>query len=145
MVGIITNSDDRVPLVLESLGLRIGPRRVGSLTNRSADALDEDDISFVVLSYDVGFEKPDRKIFQAAEEMLRETLAGGCEDTYGNGIDGYEKLYVGDELKKDYVGARAAGWNSLLIDRGRKLKDPLVKVEASEYRAGPDFEGQVDV
>ncbi|KAF2133435.1 hypothetical protein P153DRAFT_363623 [Dothidotthia symphoricarpi CBS 119687] len=115
VVGIITNSDDRVPGILNSFGLRIGPRRVGKSDQRSQKATLGDDISFVVLSYDVGFEKPDRRMFDAASEMLQETLAGNDEELKA---DDFEKLYVGDELEKDYLGAEAAGWNSIYLDRG---------------------------
>jgi FMN phosphatase YigB (HAD superfamily) len=74
----------------------------------------EDDVSFVVLSYDVGFEKPDRRMFDSAVSMLQKTLAGN-ED--GLVADDFEKLYIGDEVEKDYVGAEAAGWRSILLDR----------------------------
>ncbi|KAF1959653.1 hypothetical protein CC80DRAFT_489761 [Byssothecium circinans] len=145
VVGVITNSDDRVPSVLESLGLKIGPRRVGSSAERSADSTIEDDISFVVLSYDVGFEKPDRRIFQAAEEMLRETLTGPCKTVEESAIESFEKLYVGDELKKDYMGAKASGWHSVLLDRGRKMKEPLTMVDVKELRENSDSDGQVEI
>jgi hypothetical protein len=75
VVGIITNSDDRVPSVLESFGLKVGPRRVGRPGERMAQASLDDDVNFVVLSYDVGTEKPDRKMFDAAIQMLQETIA----------------------------------------------------------------------
>jgi len=117
VVGIITNSDDRVPGILESFGLKVGPRRVGSSLQRSVEASVDDDISFVVLSYDVGVEKPDRRIFEAAEGMLKETLAEGGVDREEQEIGGFEKLYVGDEVEKDYQGARVAGWNALVVDR----------------------------
>ena len=57
-VGIITNSDDRIPSVLSSLGLTIGllprehagrPDRVGDYTAHEGEKLA--DIDFVVLSY----------------------------------------------------------------------------------------------
>ncbi|CAO2648030.1 Nn.00g089520.m01.CDS01 [Neocucurbitaria sp. VM-36] len=114
IVGIITNSDDRVPGILESFGLKIGPRRVGTADQRSAEACSRDDIDFVVLSYDVGFEKPDRRIFDAATEMLKETLAGNQQ---GLSTQDFEKLYVGDDLEKDYDGAEAAGWDRVLLNR----------------------------
>lgn len=117
VVGIITNSDDRVPGILESFGLKIGPRRIGTPDQRSVQASLEEDISFVVLSYDVGVEKPDRRIFDAALGMLQETLAGNDE---GLTLDQFEKLYVGDEVEKDYEGAQAAGWNTVLLHRAYK-------------------------
>ncbi|KAF1842111.1 uncharacterized protein K460DRAFT_380053 [Cucurbitaria berberidis CBS 394.84] len=114
VVGIITNSDDRVPGILESLGLKVGPRRIGSADQHEADAALGDDVNFVVLSYDVGFEKPDSRMFDAATEMLEETLVGNQE---GLTVENFEKLYVGDDLEKDYDGAEAAGWNSVFLGR----------------------------
>ncbi|KAF2644864.1 haloacid dehalogenase [Massarina eburnea CBS 473.64] len=145
VVGIITNSDDRVPSVLESFGLRIGPRRVGSSAQRRVEATTDDDISFVVLSYDVGVEKPNREMFQAAEEMLKETLAENGEGVEDTNIEDYEKLYVGDEFKKDYVGAKSAGWHSVLLDRERKLNEPLDSVKATELEEGCDYKEPVQV
>ncbi|KAF2712524.1 haloacid dehalogenase, partial [Pleomassaria siparia CBS 279.74] len=117
VVGIVTNSDDRVPGILESFGLRVGTRRVGVKTERSARANLDDDISFVVMSYDVGFEKPDRRIFQAAEAMLKETLAEDGEGVEEQAIGGFEMLYVGDSFEKDYLGAKDSGWEAVMVDR----------------------------
>lgn len=125
IVGIITNSDDRVPTILKSFDLDVGPRRVGSSMLRSGEAAATDDISFVVLSYDVGFEKPDRRIYDAATEMLKETLVKGTERAEEKSVDDYEKLYVGDSLETDYLGAKAAGWNSVLIDRSTLNEETL--------------------
>ena len=100
IVGVITNSDDRVPSILSSFGLQVGLWRHGNGSRASLKA--EDDIDFVMLSYDVGFEKPDPKIFDATKQML----------------PGQERfLHVGDDLQKDYLGATRAGWEGILLDR----------------------------
>ncbi|KAJ4377911.1 hypothetical protein N0V83_000741 [Neocucurbitaria cava] len=127
IVGIITNSDDRVPGILESFGLSIGPRRVGTADQRSAKASFSDDINFVVLSYDVGIEKPDRRIFYATTETLKETLAGNQE---GLTAEGFEKLYVGDDLEKDYDGAEAAGWNAVFLNRNMSTPESNTEAES---------------
>jgi hypothetical protein len=59
VVGLITNSDDRVPSVLESFGLTVAPRRAGlSSSGLKDDAASADtDFQFAVMSYDVGYEK----------------------------------------------------------------------------------------
>jgi len=114
IVGIITNSDDRVPGILQSFGLNINPRRFSTTSKPTKYASTRDDVDFVVLSYDVGHEKPDRRIFHAAESMLTEM--GSREDS-GLAAGDFEKLYVGDDLEKDYDGARAAGWYAVLLDR----------------------------
>lgn len=120
MVGIITNSDDRVPGILESFGLKVGPRRVGTSDERTAEAASEDDISFVVLSYDVGAEKPGRDIFDAAVRSFEETLDGRGDRWH---VDDCVKLYVGDSLEHDVFGAERAGWNALKLDREEQFSN----------------------
>ena len=111
-IGVITNSDDRVPSVLSSLGLEVSPRRYGL----AADSLDphsdmEDDIDFVVMSYDVGYEKPSRDVFDAAKQLVR----SNCGISYQE--DRF--IHIGDDLEKDYEGAKRAGWESVLLDRDK--------------------------
>lgn len=132
VVGIITNSDDRVPGVLNSFGLEIGPRRVGTADTRSKEACLKDDVSFVVLSYDVGVEKPDRRIFYAAVDMLEDTIAGNNK---GLTTESFEKLYVGDDVEKDYEGAKAAGWHSLLLKRGSDTGEHNDTAEADTIKS----------
>lgn len=126
IVGIITNSDDRVPGILSSLRLKISSRRYGlealnkkeEMRRREPSKVRDDDVDFTVLSYDVGFEKPDRRIFAAAEEMLASTL-DSTESSSDTPASSFEKLYVGDELIKDVFGAEDAGWSSVLLHRDR--------------------------
>ena len=107
VVGILTNSDDRVPSILSSLGIQMGPRRYGMEAKESHDKPKiRDDIDFVALSYDIGFEKPHRRIFNAAKEMA---ISSEDEDIHC--------LHVGDDFEKDYQGAEAAGWQGVLLDR----------------------------
>lgn len=110
IVGVITNSDDRVPDILTSLGLSVSPLR-SPASERHEDG-EQYDVDFSVMSYDVGHEKPDRRIFEAAEGMLETVLGQGNIDSRE-----WRKVYVGDEFKKDVVGAIGAGWNAVLVDR----------------------------
>jgi hypothetical protein len=103
VIGIITNSDDRVLGVLESLGLSIAHRRVGN------EVKSNNDIDFVVLSYDVGFEKPHPQMFETARQKLKETLAEAAKKENQKSINDFELLYVGDDLHKDFLGAKSAG------------------------------------
>ncbi|KAH7077617.1 HAD-like domain-containing protein [Paraphoma chrysanthemicola] len=119
VVGIITNSDHRVPSILESFGLNVSKKRVGE-SSRLAKPSPDHDIDFVVLSYDVGHEKPDRRIFDAATQLLADSLK---EDGAGLTTNDFEKLYVGDEIEKDYIAARAAGWDAVLLDRHDSTKE----------------------
>ena len=111
IIGIITNSDDRVPSILSSLGLQVGFWRHGD--NSQVSSNEEDDINFVVMSYDVGSEKPDSKIFSTTKQM----------------VPGRERyLHVGDDLQKDYHAAKRAGWEGILLNR---------EVETKQENSGP--------
>lgn len=125
IVGIITNSDDRIPDVLSSFGLKIGSRRVGKRLGDIAQADPREDVSFVVLSYDTGYEKPEHQIFDAAIWMLEECLAAEAKDGRDMSTEDFEKLMVGDNIDHDVLGARRAGWNSLLLDREGVHADQL--------------------
>ncbi|KAF2398362.1 hypothetical protein EJ06DRAFT_544087 [Trichodelitschia bisporula] len=118
VVGIITNSDDRVPDILAGFGLSVGPRRVGNKEDRRAEEHVDADVSFVVLSYDVGYEKPHCQVFRAAEELLHEGLGASKEDH-----EDFVKVYIGDDLEKDALAATAAGWQGLYLDREGKFKN----------------------
>jgi FMN phosphatase YigB (HAD superfamily) len=160
-IGVITNSDDRVLSILSSLGLGVGTRTVGRPermshngtqsqparngytvemapiglpTAQCLDQLDED-IHFVVLSYDVGAEKPDPRIFQAAKDMFDFTIenenrshpdmALSRKDKWTVGPESEKNadfifLHIGNEVKKDVIGAQRAGAHSLLLDREGK-------------------------
>lgn len=107
LVGILTNSDDRVPSILASLGLQVSPWRYG--TEGASVHLEPKihyDIDFVALSYDIGYEKPHSGVFNATLEMVN-----------ASGYDITRCVHAGDDLRKDYQGAEAAGWTGLLLDR----------------------------
>lgn len=110
-VGIITNSDDRVPSILSSLGLSVGSLRHGThpacedTTSRSKEVLD---IDFIVMSYDVGSEKPSRKIFDAAKDLSQRAEVAPERERY---------IHVGDDPHKDFEGATQAGWEGILLTR----------------------------
>ncbi|KAH0553038.1 hypothetical protein GP486_006766 [Trichoglossum hirsutum] len=170
MIGVVTNSDDRVPSILSSLGLTVGDRRAGMAeqvfrdgaqfqaargghtinvtpaslpTWRHSDQLDKD-IHFVVLSYDVGAEKPDPQIFRAAKDMLEFTLRGGNGGQPGT-IPGRKEewpvtsesantgdftfLHIGDDVEKDVIGAQKAGFHSVLLDREGKYSRAFERSE----------------
>ncbi len=104
-IGVITNSDERVPSILSSLGLQVGPHRHGVLASGSnLEAPNHEDINFVAMSYDNGFEKPDGRIFDAARQL----------GSMGRDIELHECLHIGDHPEKDF---RAAQENSLILSR----------------------------
>jgi putative hydrolase of the HAD superfamily len=84
-LGIVSNFDSRIDLVLKAL------------------KLDEFFIS-VTISTRVGAAKPEPKIFATALEKHR------CHPR--------EAWHIGDSLKEDYHGAKAAGLRAILLDRG---------------------------
>ncbi len=62
-----------------------------------------------IISCEVGAEKPDRRIFTAAEEALD--------------LPGRSLLHIGDSVHHDFNGAIQAGWHCLLINHSARL-DP---------------------
>jgi hypothetical protein len=97
------------------MGVRVNPLHYGDQPSHSSAIQTADgdfDIDFTVLSYDVGFEKPNKRIFAAADEMLASMLQQREVNP-----DEWRKVYVGDEYAKDVVGATQAGWKAVLIDR----------------------------
>ena len=115
VIGVITNSDDRVPDVLSSLGVRVNPLRYGDESLRKPSPEQTQDIDFSVMSYDVGHEKPDKRIFAAAEMMLHATVNAEGEASTPDDQASWLKVYIGDEYDKDIVGAVGADWNAILI------------------------------
>ncbi|OJD39988.1 haloacid dehalogenase [Diplodia corticola] len=112
------------------------------------DGDSDNDIDFVLTSYDCGYEKPHRAMFDAARRLAvarygadrgrgrdragrvvvgEEEAEAEAEDGSGGGDDGFgewEAVYVGDEVDKDVVGAENAGWApAFLVDREGLLGD----------------------
>jgi putative hydrolase of the HAD superfamily len=61
-------------------------------------------LQVVVTSQDTGFSKPQPEIFR---EALRQS-----------GVQASEAIYVGDQYEIDIIGAKNAGMNGVLLDRG---------------------------
>ncbi|KAJ6178685.1 hypothetical protein N7519_009146 [Penicillium mononematosum] len=134
IVGVVSNSDDRVPVVLKSLGLTVGDMRadqdqssmdlpgfeVRGMKKDVAGEHDKDhadgnldlDIDMVITSYEAGEEKPHRLIFNVARrqalKVARPWLTSRTK---------FKSVHVGDDFKKDYQGAMDAGWESYLLPR----------------------------
>jgi putative hydrolase of the HAD superfamily len=93
-LGVISNFDGRLRMILEGLGIAHF-------------------FSAIVLSSEVGADKPDGLIFQRAAELL--------------GVSPQEALHVGDDPVRDWQGAAAAGFATLELARPEKtLRDVLV-------------------
>lgn len=132
VIGVVTNSDDRVPDILSSFGLSISPLRYGTEEcAQTKPTVQPYDIDFHCISYDVGVEKPDKAIFDAALHMLIRLIAeeeGKDLDEAKSDAKKWQKVYVGDEYAKDVIGSQDAGWNSLLLDTaGESSGIPVLK------------------
>jgi len=73
-------------------------------------------LDFIVVSAIEGMRKPDGRIFAAALSRA--------------GVAPHETLHVGDMYFEDIVGGRAAGVNTLLIERGRHALFPSYRESA---------------
>lgn len=89
VVGLISNTDRDVVPICHDLGV--------------GDAFD-----FIISSCEVGYEKPDPRVFLRALELAK--------------VEPHEAIHVGDQYKSDVVGARAVGIKPLLIDRNGWLE-----------------------
>lgn len=126
IVGVLTNTDDRVPSVLSSFGLNVSPLRYGTEVSRSALVNRDYDIDFHCMSYDVGVEKPDKLIFEAAELMLTQIISAQDGKSLADAradVRTWRKVYVGDEYDKDVVGAKDAGWDPVLFDPEKEFSE----------------------
>lgn len=94
--GLISNWDDRLPGILEGLGL--------------AALLDP-----VVVSYRVGAEKPDARIYEVA---LREA-----------GTRPERSLMIGDDYEADIAGARALGFGAIQVRRHGQKHDGAIVID----------------
>lgn len=73
----------------------------------------------IIISYKVGIIKPNKKIFEYASKKL------GCELN--------EMLHIGNDYNADFLGAKNAGCNALLLDRNRKYKDIKERIRSFKY------------
>lgn len=91
--AVLSNWDRRLPALLDALELT--PR-----------------FERILISSEIGAEKPHPAIFRAAESLM--------------GITGHQAILWGDEEEADLIGARAAGWQAALVQRPqRDLTDLL--------------------
>jgi hypothetical protein len=129
VVGVITNSDNRVADVLASFNLKVGPARYGPETKLKSGCLY--DIDFVFTSYDAWREKPHPAMFRAADRVL---TASGMDHA------DFDKLHIGDDYAKDVVGAGDAGWNTILLHRE---EETTLKSRINELWQFPSDRGKV--
>lgn len=98
-------------VALKGLGKTVGV--ISNFDPRLHDILREMEVpklDFVVTSYEAGVEKPQEEIFKRA------IAASGLS------IQPHEALHIGNEVQKDFVGAKNAGWSAILINSEAKIK-----------------------
>ncbi|KAE8325762.1 hypothetical protein BDV39DRAFT_178270, partial [Aspergillus sergii] len=133
VVGVVSNSDDRVPAVLKSLGLRVGDCRAdegvdsmrlsGFEERSSSSGVTEgsgmnngvSDIDLVITSYEAGVEKPSPRIFEVARRQAKALVR--ADDPRD-----WTCVHVGDDLEKDYRAATGAGWHGYFLARGDEAR-----------------------
>ncbi|CAO3644513.1 unnamed protein product [Cunninghamella blakesleeana] len=89
IMGVISNSDERLINVMESFKL-------------------DQYFDFILPSCLAGYEKPRAEIFNKSLQLVRE-----------KNISPEDCLHVGDDIEKDYFGAVNAGWNGVLLERSK--------------------------
>lgn len=102
IVGVVSNFDPRLHTLLGDMDLQF---------------------DFVATSYELDAEKPNPKIFKQALEMASLHGAGNQR------VEPSECLHLGNELEKDYEGARNAGWSSILINSKDKAEPSFASIE----------------
>lgn len=126
VVGIVSNSDDRVNSILSSLGLKVGHRNDGSSPG---------DVDFIVTSYEAGEEKPHRHIFDVARQRATEILADGSAYNNFGRTENLTCVHVGDDYEKDYKGAINAGWKSYLLPRDGDTASVIPQLSENEFKS----------
>ncbi|NXL67102.1 HDHD3 protein, partial [Chordeiles acutipennis] len=95
-MGVISNFDRRLENILSHCNLR-------------------HHFHFVLTSEDVGFAKPDRRIFEKALHLA--------------GVPPEQAAHVGDDYTRDYRAARAVGMHSFLLRAAGQSQEPEVPPE----------------
>ncbi|MFH1873600.1 MAG: HAD family hydrolase [Pseudomonadota bacterium] len=89
-LGIISNAEGQIERLIRHAGI-------------------EDCFEIILDSHDVGYHKPDERIFKKALKTLK--------------VNPQEAVHIGDLIEADVLGARAAGIEPILIDRDNCYTD----------------------
>jgi REG-2-like HAD superfamily hydrolase len=102
---------------------------------------------FALSCVDVGVMKPDRRVFQHAllvANSSRSMSRSGAKLAADEEIHAEEILHIGNERTADYEGARAAGFQSLLLthrqDQPTIRKDQQIEVGVQQLKSALDME-----
>lgn len=145
LLGVISNSDDRVPVILESLGIRVGPGRAAPPSPQGVDGLTgfetdrEPESSSArrtpMLSPDGRRIPRIRQAFRNHLDFVVTSYQAGAEKPSPVIFDAAKKtalnlakrrrvagdecvcVHIGDDYEKDYRAAVDAGWDAFFLDR----------------------------
>jgi len=96
-LGILSNWDSRLRTVLDGIGLTAF-------------------FDHIVISAEVGFEKPSTEIFRHTEDVF--------------GVAPEAIVHIGDSLHHDVQGAAAAGWRPVYVDHSGEPHDGVESIES---------------
>ena len=106
IIGVISNYDKRIVGIVEELQLSTF-------------------IDFITYSEESKSSKPEKQIFENG------IIKSGLTNLKGEDI-----LHIGDDYKKDYIGAKNLGWNALLIQRDPEARIELLSNDSSKTKIG---------
>lgn len=144
MLGVISNSDPRVRSILSSFGIPISPALFPpryaphSRFARRAPDFGPAGFAFATLSYEAGYSKPDRMIYDQAVRDAQAALdelhpVGRLSRTGGEALKdvhaGFHHMHVGDDVEKDVLPALDLGWDAILLDRGQEQEVGVREIE----------------
>jgi putative hydrolase of the HAD superfamily len=118
VIGVVSNSDSRVPSILRDLGVTV--RNYPPTQSRDVGAGKNGIIDFVTLSYDIGVQKPDPRIFEAAFAEAKRLVRDENME--------WIKVHVGDDFEKDFRAAEKAGWKGVLWDGEGRPEEVLKEI-----------------
>jgi REG-2-like HAD superfamily hydrolase len=104
-------------------GFKDAGKKVGIISNfdpRLSELLNDmnfPQFDFIITSYECGHMKPDPAIFQKALEAS----GVNCEPS--------EALHIGNEIDKDYNGARNVGWHAIMIEPEASVQPSFKNIE----------------
>jgi len=89
-----------------------------------------------VCAQDIGAEKPERAIFDAAHREATFWVGQSQKE-----LDRSDILHIGDSLAADFCGAKAAGFQAFYLDR---TNNPKVNVY-QDWLTAPDYDGKTEM
>ena len=108
-------------------------------------------MKFLTFSKNVGYEKPGKEIFQAAMKQAEPWVRlVNCNNSMTDAdsmnlscppLKPEEVLHIGNDFKKDYLGAKNAGFHAVLLDRYNEKE----RTQWWREQGAPVFKDLIDV